>query len=145
MAYGNSVHNRNPGAPCAREIWLRSKDPCTRPGYRERERDRMAAAALLRCGLSAARAGSLIALLEGHGPAALDWLAEAEQEHEHARREGLAKEAAQQRVAEAALADDFEDEPGYIATDPISVTAGSVVIEDESYDPTGWVDQRGAG
>ncbi len=132
MGFGNSVHNRNPGAPGALEIWLRSKDPCMRPGHRERERDRMASAALLRCGLSADRAGSLIALLEGHGPAALDWLAEAEQEHEHERRTALSQAAAQQRAAEAAMADDFEDEPvGNVA----GVDLG---IDDETYDPTGW-------
>jgi hypothetical protein len=95
----------------------------------------MADAALRRCGLSPERSGSLIALLSGHGPAALDWLAEAEQTHEHDRREGLAKEAARQHAAEAGLIAD-EDEP-------VDGTDVGAVIEDEPYAPTGWVDQRG--
>ena len=127
--FGISVRNRLPGGPSAREIWLKSKDQPSRPGHADRERNRMADAALRRCGLSPERAGSLIALLRGHGPAALDWLAEAEQTHEHDRREGLAKEAARQHAAEAGLIDDDAE--------PIDLTDVGVVIEDETYEPTG--------
>jgi hypothetical protein len=61
----------------------------------------MAAAALVRCGLSNQRAASLIALLEGHEPRALVWLADAEQAYDHARRTALAQEAAQNSAMDA--------------------------------------------